>query len=255
VATAYDSTERTITISGETKPIGEVAQQQARALVSANASNSQGMATFMKKCSTELGAAVPELASQGKQGQLMSPPGSKSASVCQRSVSEAVNGKGSGPVLAALAAVFIVQRFLEQAGANSIELLRLNNHDPVSFAITSAQVRCATVKTPKSPIFCRELISMLNLQFVINPDAGCGKKERKKLYANAAWVNITGAAVGDVETASALALGETQFKEMCIARDKGIHKWWKNKLASVTNSKKRKAAAEVSRESGNGVVL
>ena len=130
VATAYDSTERNITNSGETKPIGEVAQQQARALVSANASNSQGMAAFMKKYSTELGAAVPELASHGKQGQLMSPPGSKSASVCQRSVSGAVNGKGSGPVLAALAAVFIAQRFLEQAGANSIELLRLNNHDP-----------------------------------------------------------------------------------------------------------------------------
>ena len=77
--------------------------------------------------------------------------------------------------------------------------------------------------------------------------------------ANAAWVNITGAAVGDVETTSALALGETLFfKEMCIAHDKGIHKWWKNKLASVTtdcNSKKRKAAAEVSRESGNGVGL
>ena len=55
----------------------------ARAFVSAKASNSQGMAAFMKKISTELGAAVPELASQGTQGQLMSPPGSKS---CQRSV-------------------------------------------------------------------------------------------------------------------------------------------------------------------------
>ena len=111
----------------------------------------------------------------------MSPPGSKSASACQRSVSEAVNGKGSGPVLAALAAVFIVQRFLEQAGANSIELLRLNNHDPVSFAITSVQVRCTTAKTPKSHIFCRELKSVLNLQFAIKPDAGFGEKERKKM--------------------------------------------------------------------------
>ena len=110
------------------------------------------------------------------------------------------------------------------------------------------------MKAPKSPIFSPELISVLNLQFAIKPDAGCGEKQRKRM-ANAAWVNITGAAVGDVETTSALALGETQFKEMCIARDKGIHKWWKNKLASVTNSKKRKAAAEVSRESGNGVVL
>ena len=117
----------------------------------------------MKKYSTELGAAIPELASQGKQGQLMSSPGSESPSACQRRVSEAVNGKLSGPVLVALAAVFIAQRFIEHAGANSIKLLRLNNHDPVSFAITRVQVRCTTAKTPKSPIFCRELMSVLNL--------------------------------------------------------------------------------------------
>ena len=79
------------------------------------------------------------------------------------------------------------------------------------------------MKAPKSPIFCPELISVLNLRFAIKPDAGCGEKQRKRM-ANAAWVNITGAAVGDVETTSALALGETQLKEMCKARDKGIHK-------------------------------
>ena len=83
VATAYDPTGRTITISGEIKSIGEVVQQQARTFVLANASNSKGMAASTKKHSTELGAAVPELASQGKQGQLMSPPGSESASACQ----------------------------------------------------------------------------------------------------------------------------------------------------------------------------
>ena len=72
------------------------------------------MAAFMKKCSTELGAAVPELASQGKQGQLMSPPGSKSASACQRSVSEAVNGKGSGPVLRLLRLCLLLENSLSK---------------------------------------------------------------------------------------------------------------------------------------------
>ena len=94
----------------------------------------------------------------------------------------------------------------------------------------------------------------MNLQFANKPDAGCGEKQRKRT-TNAAWVNIAGAVFGDVETAFYLALGETQVKEMCTARDKSTHKWWNNKLASVANSKKRKAAAETSLESGSNAAI
>jgi len=242
--TTYDPAARTITVLGEVKGLDAYAQELALAFTTAHAGDGAGLAACMKLAAEKLAAARPELGSQAKLGLLSSKPGAKSAIAQQRSVSEAVNGTGSSPVLLALSTVFFAHELLVQAGADSAEILRMHGNDPVSFAPSTQLIRGPP--TLKSAIFCHELRECLDLEFEHKPDGGCSTKQRNKI-ALAAWVNIQAAAAAGccgVETAAALALGEIQFKEMCTARDKGIHKWWKNKLgARAAAHKKRTAAA------------
>ena len=257
--TAYDPVARTIIISGEAKKIDAHAQELALAFMITHAGDGAGVTACIKLAAEKLAAARPELGSQAKLGLLSSLPGAKSPIAQQRSVSEVMNGTGSNPVLLALSTIFFVQELLVQAGADPAEILRMHGNDPASFAVAPSTQLMRGPPSHKSVIFCHELRECLEFEFELKPDGGCSTKQRNKI-AHAAWVNIQAAAAGGgcgVETAAALALGEIQFKETCTARDKGIQKWWKNKLGARTAAHKKRTAAamEAGRSAANPEML
>ena len=137
-------------------------------------------------------------------------------------------------------ALLFASALLAKAGTQQNELLRFKGNDPESFAVAAAPREQRAVGQ-KDQAWCDELRMTLNIWFDTKFEKGCGGDNRAKI-ANAAWANLDSQDRDQMnpESLAAHSLGKEDFMKKATAKDKVVHKAWKNKITEA--NKKRKAS-------------